>query len=241
MGTNQYDIQKKQLKAQAKETRRQAGIAYKSGMEQAGEITQESNASLSQAMALLGKTGNLGVANDAIDFKGIESGVDTGSLKGDSVKSLEGKDYESKAKELTDKIADLKKKQDDYYADRDGTTAFKKYDPDIRSLEKELKAVKKDQKNLSIITKDIDKIGDISAGETANLTSGSTALNLKTFQDKLTKARNKYVNQVQEDVYSALLNAKNMNAQATLAGKASGWQNFSTILNFAASGIGAVI
>lgn len=225
MGTNQYDVQKKQMKAQAKETRRQAGIAYKSGMEQAQGVTEDSNASLSQAMALLGKTGSLGVSNDAIDYEGISSGVDTGGLKGDSVLSLE-----KKSQQLTEdlskqaaKVATAKEED----SDRGGL------DLNIEQviLNKQSKKLEKTNKNLAKITGGLDKIGDISAGETANLTSGSTALNLKTFQDKLTKARNRYVNQVQEDVYSALLNAENADSQANLAGKASGWHTFNTILD----------
>lgn len=214
MGTNQYDIQKKQMKAQAKETRRQAGIAYKSGMEQAQGVTEDSNASLAQAVSLLGKTGSLGVSSDAKNLQDISTGVDTGSLKGDTYKNLEA-DFPEQGgfKEVVE----------------DGLLSG--------SLHGGVKKEIADRKAFAVIGKGLDEIGDISTGTVGDLTSGSTALNLKTFQDKLTKARNRYVNQVQEDVYSALMSAENADAQANLAGSASGWQTLNTIFDYGTAAV----
>ena len=213
MGTNAADIQEKQLKAQAKATKKYAISAQASGMEEAKDITQESNSALSQAIAMLGKTGAIGVESNKTDLQSIETGVDTGSLKGDAVTELE---------------KNVAKRENKFEIDENGKV---KINEDAIMDVKNYKEYKEDKEALSILTQGLDEIGDIETSDIGDLTSGTTALNLKTFQDKLTKARNKYVNQVQEDVYTAIESAESASAQANLAGQASTWSNITSILD----------
>ena len=216
MGSSANKIEKKRLRAMAEETRRQAGIYQKQGMEEAKGITQDSNAALSQTMAMLGKSGSLGVTGNAEDLQAIETDVDTGSLDSDT------------AKELRASIAakETALKEEDGTMKAGGVTTVKDF-----------KDLKNDKEDLARITKGTDDIGEITTGDIGNLTSGSTALNLKNFQDKLTKARNSYVNQVQEDTFSAYKSAENADAQAALHGKAEAWATVSKIGGTVVGGI----
>lgn len=228
MGNSAAKAEAKALKAQAKETRRQAGIYRETGYEEAADMTGQANSYLSQQIAMLGKVGALGVSSKAVDYSAIDSGVDTGSLEG---KSME---------DLKDKIADRGIKFDIETVVNEETGEEKKsikYNEGSIRYFRDLKDQIQDKNDLANLQTGLDKIGDVSASDTANLTMGSTALNLKTLQDNLEKSRNKYVNQIQEDVYSSIMNAEMLDAQSAAASKAAAMAPFTTLLTMGAGAI----
>lgn len=228
MGNSAAKREAKALKAQAKETRRQAGIYRETGYEEAADMTGQANSYLSQQIAMLGKVGALGVSSKAVDYSAIDSGVDTGSLEG---KSME---------DLKDKVADMKKKIELETVVDEETGEEKKSLKINEGLIKPFRDIKDQigaKKDLENLQTGLDEIGDVSASDTANLTMGSTALNLKTLQDNLEKYRNKYVNQIQEDVYSSIMSAEMLDAQSAAASKAAAMAPFTTLLTMGAGAI----
>ena len=229
MGNSSAKAEAKALKAQAKETRRQAGIYRETGYEEAADMTGQANSYLSQQIAMLGKVGALGVSSKAVDYSAIDSGVDTGSLEGKSIQDLKS----DIAKKEASVEEDRKKAAEAVNEDHRDTLI----DTEALVMAKTIKGLNQDKKDLANLQKGLDTIGEVSASETANLTMGSTALNLKTLQDNLEKSRNKYVNQIQEDVYSSIMNAEMLDDQSAAASKAAAMAPFTTLLTM---GVGAI-
>lgn len=197
-------------KANAAMARRDAGLLMESGGENARMFTDRAEQQLAQGIAILGKTGNLSLGENAP----IQTGVGVGEME-----TPEAKKYRS---DTLARIAELK--------------ANPELEGDVKGLSRSERARRNAEEiaNLEEALKSLGPAGggqrDIALPTELLHASGSDLLTMITTRDMFERDKRTIMRGAQNEAMSMLLAGENYDEQAGWAKQAADWNTFNTVL-----------
>jgi hypothetical protein len=194
--------QVEQAKFNAEMAKREAGNIMTSARENSGLFTEQAEKTLSQGVATLGKTGNLG--ENVTDLSTVKTGIDVGSTETSEITGLK-----------TQKATLEKQLSGSSKTDTLGRS----------SIEKELKTVNEQLGILGTTT-----TSDITSPEALKFASGSDLLTMVTTRDLMERDKRTSMRNAQTEAMTALKSGENYTKAASTYSDAGLWNTMTSIL-----------
>jgi len=207
------EAQVEQAKFNAREAKRQAGLLMGDVTTNALRFNEQAEQKLSQGVAVLGKTGNLGFDKS----ESPDTGIDVGTTQ-----AIPVVDLKNAIADLEKQIAEAPEYVD--YTDSEGNTTQRAND--ITELERKLSTA---QEQLGALTGP-DKVPSIAGPDSLLYASGSDLLTMTSLRDKMERDKRALIRKGQSEAYSMLLAGENFENQAGYAREAGQYNMWANIL-----------
>ncbi len=225
------EAQRRQQEFQAQQARSQATNLLSDTAENARRFNERAEGTLSQGVAVLGKTGSLGFARNAGPETGIELGqkVDDGGLSAE-VSGLESKLAEAREREEQRQASGFNNSGED----TGSTNMVNRGGGYIRGLEKELE---EKQGQLSKFN-ELRDVANIEGPGSMSFATGSDLLSMATTRDKMERDKRDFMRRSSRDAAAAFDTGEMFDTQAELTRQAGQFDVLSGIFDTATSILG---
>lgn len=203
------EAQVEQYKYNAREARRQAGLLMGDVTTNALRFNEQAEQSLSQGVALLGKTGSLSFEKS----EAPSTGVDVGTVEGPEVAELRAR--------VAAAQKELEEAPETTINDEGSEVPY-----DTSELEANLADL---QSQLTTLTS-AGQVPTITGPESLLYASGSDLLTLTSLRDKMERDKRALIRKGQSEAYTMLLAGENYSEQAGYAREAGQYNMWSSIL-----------